>query len=117
MTFADSFVCRRVTKSPIIIVKLPSPDSEMTWRAGNTAWAPIAWSMALAMHSVTVVLDFVHPAPASAPFTRRVSCGLIHFGGPFTTPNSAAHSITPGKLHAYSARALDDRRRKYGVAR
>ena len=36
-------------KSPIIIVKPPSPDSEMTWRPGNAACAPIACSIAFAI--------------------------------------------------------------------
>jgi len=31
------------------IVKPPSPDSEMTWRHGKAACAPIAWGRAFAI--------------------------------------------------------------------
>ena len=39
----------RLMKSPIIMVKPPSPDIEITCRSLCEAWAPIACSMALAI--------------------------------------------------------------------
>src|SRR5262245_32719390 len=48
-TFTGRLCWTRVRKSPISMVKPPSPDSEVTCRRGNAAWAPIACDIALAM--------------------------------------------------------------------
>ena len=48
-TFTGRPSCTRLRKSPISIVNPPSPDSEITWRPGNAAWAPIACAIALAI--------------------------------------------------------------------
>ena len=37
------------SRSPISMVKPPSPDSDTTWRPGNAACTPNACGMALAM--------------------------------------------------------------------
>ena len=48
-TFTGSPSCTRLSRSPISMVKPPSPDSDTTCRPGHAAWAPIAWAMALAI--------------------------------------------------------------------
>ena len=48
-SFTGRFNCARLMKSPISMVKPPSPDIEITWRPGNAACAPMAWGMALAI--------------------------------------------------------------------
>src|SRR6516165_8274817 len=48
-TLTGRLCCTRVKKSPISIVKPPSPDNEITCHRGNADWAPIACDMALAM--------------------------------------------------------------------
>src|SRR5215471_2266316 len=48
-TLTGRLCCTRVKKSPISMVKPPSPDNEITCRRGNADWAPIACDMALAM--------------------------------------------------------------------
>jgi hypothetical protein len=49
------------------------------------------------VHLVAVVLDLLHPSPAAASSTRRVSCGLIHLGGRVvvTTAATEANPATP----------------------
>ena len=49
ITFTGRPSWAKLMKSPIIMVKPPSPDIEMTCRVGYVAWAPIACSMALAI--------------------------------------------------------------------
>ena len=53
-------------KSPIIMVKPPSPENETTWRPGNAACAPIACSIALAMEPW-----LNEPTMRRLPFTFR----------------------------------------------
>jgi hypothetical protein len=48
-TFTGRPSCTRLRKSPISMVKPPSPESEITWRRRNVIWAPIACGIALAM--------------------------------------------------------------------
>ena len=48
-TLTGNLSCTSEMKSPISMVKPPSPESEMTWRALSIDCAPIACGMALAM--------------------------------------------------------------------
>jgi hypothetical protein len=49
ITFTGRPSWDRLMKSPIIIEKPPSPDSDTTCRSGKAAWAPMACSIALAI--------------------------------------------------------------------
>src|SRR6267142_562560 len=48
-TFTGRPSCARLRKSPISMVKPPSPDSEITCRPGNAVCAPMACGIALAI--------------------------------------------------------------------
>ena len=47
--FTGSSCWVSVRKSPISMVKPPSPESEITCRPGKAAWAPIACAIAFAI--------------------------------------------------------------------
>ena len=48
-TFTGSSSWTRLKRSPISMVKPPSPESEITCRCGKAAWAPIACAIAFAI--------------------------------------------------------------------
>lgn len=49
MIFTGRPNCDNEMKSPIIMLKPPSPENDMTWRFGNVACAPMACSIAFAI--------------------------------------------------------------------
>ncbi|MGY2938826.1 hypothetical protein ACVWZ6_008428 [Bradyrhizobium sp. GM6.1] len=65
-TFTGSFICVSVIRSPISMVKPPSPESEITCRPGCAACAPIACGMALAIEPCTN-----EPISRRRPFISR----------------------------------------------
>ena len=74
-TFTGKPSCARLRKSPISMVKPPSPDSEITCRPGNAAWAPIACAIALAIEPCQNEPDqpplAVHRQIARGPHRRQ----------------------------------------------
>ena len=75
ITFTGRPIWVRVMKSPIIMVKPPSPDIEITWRPGCAACAPIACSMRVGHRAVVERADqaalAVHLEIARRPDGRR----------------------------------------------